>query len=65
MLAWLLSDFRGSGPVLLRNPIFSDFSGGPDSCMHVYDTHNEHLCQQMLEGLFAHVASHLPSIILL
>ena len=22
--------FRGSGPVLLRNPIFCDFPGGPD-----------------------------------
>ena len=33
-----LRSFRGSGPVLQRNPIFFlDFQGGPDSCAPTLD----------------------------
>ena len=31
--------FRGSRPVLLRNPIFCDFSGGSEPCPHSGSTH--------------------------
>ena len=45
----VLQFFRGSGPILLRNPIFCNFSGGggPDPCPTL-DPHMLALAREMI-----------------